>query len=130
MQYLNRCQQDSLIFGFPQKLIQVFVNLLSNATDASEPGQSIVVESHRDDGHIAISVKDQGKGIAETDLNRIFEPFFTTKMVGDGTGLGLSLAYNIIEEHGGSISVTSKTGEGCCFDIRLPTTEQSKLVSV
>lgn len=129
MQYLNRCLPGTLISGFPQKLIQVFVNLLSNATDASEPGQSILIESRIEKEQVVISVKDQGKGIAEAHISRIFEPFFTTKMVGDGTGLGLSLTYNIVEEHGGSISVSSNAGGGCCFDVLFPSSEQSKLVS-
>jgi len=74
---------------------------------------------------VTISVRDQGKGIAEEHLSKIFEPFFTTKMVGEGTGLGLSLTYNIIQEHGGSISVSSKSGQGCRFDIVLPGIDES-----
>jgi signal transduction histidine kinase len=96
------------------------VNLLTNATDASNPGQIVTIDSEVRGGQILISVKDQGKGIAEEHLSKIFEPFFTTKTVGEGTGLGLSLTYNIVKEHGGSISVTSKPMAGCRFDIILP----------
>jgi signal transduction histidine kinase len=109
-----------MITGFPQKLLQVFVNLLANATDASKPGQTITIDSEINNNNLLISVKDQGKGIPEENLTRVFEPFFTTKMVGEGTGLGLSLAYNIIEEHGGSISVTRNSGAGCRFEISFP----------
>ena len=120
MRYHNRCDADLMVAGYAQKLLQVFVNLLTNATDASEPGQSITIESRIDGSHVQISVQDHGKGIAEEHLPRIFEPFFTTKTVGEGTGLGLSLTYNILQEHGGSISVSNRAGGGARFDISLP----------
>lgn len=120
MHYQNQCETGLMVKGYAQKLVQVFVNLLTNATDASNPGQIVTIESEVRGGQILISVKDQGKGIAEEHLSKIFEPFFTTKTVGEGTGLGLSLTYNIVKEHGGSISVTSKSMAGCRFDITLP----------
>jgi signal transduction histidine kinase len=93
---------------------------LTNAIDASGPGQVITVESQCHANQVMIAVTDQGKGIAEEHLSKIFEPFFTTKMVGEGTGLGLSLTYNIIQEHGGSISVDGSAPSGCRFEILLP----------
>lgn len=120
MHYQNQCETGLMVKGYAQKLVQVFVNLLTNATDASNPGQIVTIDSEVRGGQILISVKDQGKGIAEEHLPKIFEPFFTTKTVGEGTGLGLSLTYNIVKEHGGSISVTSKSMAGCRFDITLP----------
>jgi Na+/proline symporter/signal transduction histidine kinase len=120
MVYDNRCNGDIFISGYAQKLVQVFVNLLTNATDASEPGQTISIDTTASANQVRISVRDQGKGIAEEHLPRIFEPFFTTKTVGEGTGLGLSLTYNIIQEHGGSIVASSTAGQGCRFDIVLP----------
>jgi signal transduction histidine kinase len=120
MVYDNRCDGDIFISGYAQKLVQVFVNLLTNATDASEPGQTISIDTTASANQVRISVRDQGKGIAEEHLPRIFEPFFTTKTVGEGTGLGLSLTYNIIQEHGGSIVASSTPGQGCRFDIVLP----------
>ncbi len=128
LQYLNRCDEETMITGFPQKLIQVFVNLLANATDASRPGQTITIDSEISNNNLLISVEDQGKGIPEEHLARVFEPFFTTKMVGEGTGLGLSLAYNIIEEHGGSISVASRSGAGCRFEISFPYVGASRVL--
>ena len=125
MQYENRCGKDIMVTGFTQKLIQVFVNLLTNATDASQPGQPITIDSKVRGTQVVISVEDQGKGIAEEHLSKIFEPFFTTKMVGEGTGLGLSLTYSIIQQHGGSISVASSTGGGCRIDIVLPGVDES-----
>jgi signal transduction histidine kinase len=65
-------------------------------------------------------VKDNGKGIPENISQKIFQPFFTTKPTGEGTGLGLSLSYDIIKAHGGEIKVESKEGEGTSFEIRLP----------
>ncbi|MDH3759954.1 MAG: ATP-binding protein [Gammaproteobacteria bacterium] len=120
MVYDNHCDGDIFVSGYAQKLVQVFVNLLTNATDASEPGQTISIDTTVKANQVRISVRDQGKGIAEEHLSRIFEPFFTTKIVGEGTGLGLSLTYNIIQEHGGSIVVKSTPGQGCRFDIILP----------
>ncbi len=120
MRYQNHCSGDTLVSGYTQKLVQVFVNLLTNATDASEPGQVITIESEYRANQVMIAVTDQGKGIAEEHLSKIFEPFFTTKMVGEGTGLGLSLTYNIIQEHGGSISVSSRARAGSRFEILLP----------
>jgi signal transduction histidine kinase len=120
MKYVNECPDGVLVNGYAQKVEQVFVNLLSNATDASEPGQTIAIEFEQRRNQLMIAVIDQGKGIADEHLSKIFEPFFTTKMVGEGTGLGLSLTYNIIQEHGGSISVSNRSQGGCRFEILLP----------
>jgi signal transduction histidine kinase/Na+/proline symporter len=120
LQYDNNCDQSIMLQGYSQKLVQVFVNLLNNATDASSAKQSIKIDTRLNGGNVIITVKDSGGGIKEEHLSRIFEPFFTTKNVGEGTGLGLSLTYNIIQEHGGTISVSSQYGDGCQFDISLP----------
>jgi len=125
LQYDNHCDQSIMVQGYSQKLVQVFVNLLNNATDASSQGQSINIDARANGGNVLITVKDFGKGIKEEHLSRIFEPFFTTKNVGEGTGLGLSLTYNIIQEHGGSISVSSQYGDGCQFDISLPLAQEA-----
>jgi len=120
LEYINNCDRSITVQGYSQKLVQVFVNLLSNATDASTQGQSITIDAGIKGDNVLITVKDHGKGIKEEYLSKIFEPFFTTKNVGEGTGLGLSLTYNIIQEHGGSISVSSEYGDGCQFEISLP----------
>jgi len=104
----------------PQKLNQVFMNLLVNAAQAIENQGEIRVSTSRVNGHIEVAISDTGCGIAEENLNRIFDPFFTTKEVGKGTGLGMHIVYNIIQKHNGSIDVTSKLGEGTTFTIRLP----------
>ena len=130
MQYENGCERDLMISGYAHKLVQVFVNLLTNATDASEPGQKVRVAAERRGDYVSISVSDHGKGIPENHLPRVFEPFFTTKTVGEGTGLGLSLTYNIVQEHGGSITVSSNAGRGCRFEILLPGADESLAVQV
>ncbi len=125
--YENNCSESIQLQGFPQKLVQVFVNLLSNATDASAQGQSITVNAETESNRVFVSVQDYGEGIAEEHLSKVFEPFFTTKTVGEGTGLGLSLTYSIIQEHGGTISIESQAGEGSQFEISLPLVNQHAL---
>ena len=70
--------------------------------------------------YYCLTVKDEGDGIAEENIEHLFEPFFTTKGVGEGTGLGLSIAYGIIKEHDGWIDVESVLGKGTCFSVYIP----------
>ena len=79
------------------------------------------VSTKKENGNIVIKVKDNGNGIPQNIVDKIFQPFFTTKPTGQGTGLGLSLAYDIIKAHGGEIKVETKEGEGSEFVILLPT---------
>ena len=74
----------------------------------------------KENDKIEIKVKDNGNGIPQKVLDKIFQPFFTTKPTGQGTGLGLSLSYDIIKAHGGEIKVETKEGEGTTFSILLP----------
>jgi signal transduction histidine kinase len=99
---------------------QVFLNLLVNAAQASQEGGCVTVRSRVRGSEVEIAVEDQGCGIEPDNLNRIFDPFFTTKPVGQGTGLGLSLAYSIVRKHDGAISVCSEPGHGAIFHVRLP----------
>ncbi|WKZ15711.1 MAG: PAS domain S-box protein [Candidatus Jettenia caeni] len=109
------------ISGFAEQLQQVFMNLLINADDATERGDTISITTvQKDKKMITISFKDTGEGISEDHLSKVFDPFFTTKEVGKGTGLGLSITYGIIERHHGTICVKSKVGRGTTFDINLP----------
>jgi two-component system NtrC family sensor kinase len=106
------------------QLAQVLINLLVNAADAIGPGGGEIYvgsELEEDEAGAAIEIKvaDDGGGIAEEDLGRIFEPFFTTKGA-KGTGLGLAVAWGIVQEHGGSIAVDSSVGRGTTFTLRLP----------
>jgi signal transduction histidine kinase len=104
----------------PQRLKQVFLNLLVNAAQALGEGGRIRVTGVAYGGGVELSFLDDGCGIAAEHLERIFDPFFTTKPVGVGTGLGLAIAFRIVEEHGGRITVSSTLGAGTEFQVWLP----------
>jgi two-component system NtrC family sensor kinase len=110
-----------LILGHPQQLSQVFMNLLINAAHAIDKEGRITIRTWREGTCVCISVADTGCGIPQENLNKIFEPFFTTKEVGKGSGLGLSIAYDIVtKKHSGKLSVASRPGDGTTFTVRLP----------
>lgn len=113
-----------------RSISQVIVNVISNSiqaikeSDNNEKGK-IIIETKKDDKHIICSISDNGKGIPLDIINRIFDPFFTTKEVGEGTGLGLSVAYDIIvNKHKGEILVENINPSGAIFTIKIPFTEQ------
>ena len=109
------------VLGDHRQLMQVFFNLFSNARTAMESGGKLTVQSRwSQEGGVEVEVKDTGKGISPEHLARIFEPFFTTKDVWTNTGLGLSVAYRIISDHGGRISAESQEGQGSAFTVALP----------
>ncbi len=101
-------------------LVQVFVNLLTNAAHATAPGGRVTLSLHTEGREAVVRVADTGAGIAPEHLAHVFEPFFTTKSEGQGTGLGLSIVQGIVENHGGRIGVASTPGEGATFTVRLP----------
>jgi two-component system NtrC family sensor kinase len=105
---------------FAFQLNQVFMNLLINASHAIEGRGTIAIRTGHDDACVWVEVQDSGRGIKPEHLSRIFEPFFTTKPVGQGTGLGLSLAYGIVKKHDGHIEVKSELGQGTVFRVILP----------
>lgn len=102
---------------------QVFMNLLLNAAQSIEGFGKIKISTRALDNRVEVIVEDSGYGIKPEHRSRIFEPFFTTKPVGEGTGLGLPLAYNIIKKHGGSIELESTPGKGTQFVVSLPITQ-------
>jgi signal transduction histidine kinase len=122
---VNLCGDGLLVEGDRNKLIQVFVNLLTNACDASSAGARVEVSAQVEDGSTRIAVADAGAGIPESVRDRIFEPFFTTKLAGEGTGLGLSLVYSIVREHRGTVEVNSTEGRGTTVTVVLPRAEAS-----
>jgi signal transduction histidine kinase len=102
------------------RLGQVFINLLVNAAQAMEDRGKITIRTYLQDKYVCVDVSDTGKGIPEENLKKIFDPFFTTKSVGQGTGLGLSVSYEIVKKHGGEIKVYSKLNEGTRFVVMIP----------
>ena len=100
------------------QLQRAFHNLINNARQAMPDGGTLRVHTGHDDEFVRISISDTGHGIAEEDLDKIFEPLFTTKA--KGVGLGLSIAKNFIEKHGGTIAVESEVDRGTTFTVRLP----------
>jgi PAS domain S-box-containing protein len=143
--YITRSFKPHLppISGDSEKLKQVYINMLNNAHEAIGTDGAITITTHHDAdaGEIVISFLDSGRGIPPEIINRIFDPFFTTKGVGEGTGLGLSVTFGIIKDHGGHIEVESplpeeklkvlasgegdKKGPGTAFIIHLPTANKT-----
>jgi signal transduction histidine kinase len=112
------------IVGSSSQLRQVLLNLIVNAADAmSETGRRGVLTLRTrstSSDTVEIDVCDNGPGISEEQLGKIFDPFYTTKAVGKGSGMGLSICYRIVENHGGTITVNSKLGKGSIFTVTLP----------
>ena len=106
--------------GSPGRLRQVFVNLVVNAIHAIGVAGTVRVTTERRGRHAVVRVEDDGPGIQPEVRARLFEPFFTTKPVGQGTGLGLYVSYEIVHAHGGEILVESEPGAGSRFEVRLP----------
>jgi signal transduction histidine kinase len=115
--------------GCAPELEQVLSNLILNGLQAMAAGGVVQVQarierrlavSGQDQSYACVSVEDHGHGIAPEDLPKIFDPFFTTKGIGEGTGLGLSVSYGIVRDHGGSIEVDSKPNRGTVFSVLLP----------
>jgi signal transduction histidine kinase len=102
----------------PALMEQVFINLLSNAAQASEPGQPVTVATRLADQCVEIDVTDRGSGIPPDKIETIFNPFVTTKQ--DGVGLGLAIVAKIVDGHGGKMTVDSEPGKGSTFRIALP----------
>lgn len=113
------CAQP-FVTGSPSQINQVFLNLISNAAQATGPDGVIRLSTRVEGNRAIVEVADNGSGIPPEVLPKIFDPFFTTKKIGEGTGLGLSIAYKIIGEHGGRIEVASEVGQGTRFTITLP----------
>jgi two-component system NtrC family sensor kinase len=108
------------VMGNPRNLQQVFLNLILNAIQAMPDGGRITVRGAVENDFVRVDVNDSGCGIPREHLDKVFDPFFTTKENGEGTGLGLSVSYGIVEKHGGRITVESELGEGTTFSVYLP----------
>ena len=112
------------INGSPSQINQVFLNIITNAVQAMpervEPNVITLRTAMEDEKTVRIEIEDNGSGIPKDALSKIFDPFFTTKPVGQGTGMGLSISYQIIQAHGGQLLVDSEVGVGTVFTILLP----------
>ncbi len=121
--FVSDYQQDlPRIESDTSQLQQVFLNIMDNAIDAIDKNGSITVTTRHlpESGEVDIAIADTGKGIPREALEKIFDPFFTTKKVGEGTGLGLTISFSIVEKLGGHINVHSEEGQGTTFHITLP----------
>ncbi len=124
----NLLPEDLCVTGNRHKLVQVSVNLLQNALDAlkvkrfsDDNGPSITIDHRHEHGTELVFVRDNGPGMSAETVRNVFEPFYTTKKVGEGMGLGLSVCYRILSEHGGRIDVQSEVGKYCEFTLEFPT---------
>lgn len=118
--FVNHLPPTLFTLGDGQRLLQVFINILSNARDASTAHDTVDVTGQVIDNHICIEVIDEGHGIEAANLSRMFDPFFTTKDPGQGTGLGLAIVTTILQEHHGSISAVPGPIRGTRVIITLP----------
>lgn len=109
IEHIVHCKPGLQILGDSQRLLQVMVNLINNAHDASQPGNRITLSSKLVSGSVQMSITDEGTGIPEAIRDRVFDPFFTTKEPGEGTGLGLSLVYSIVENFDGHVDIINAT---------------------
>ncbi|GEM_PF-2577882 len=109
-----------LTLGNSNQIQQILVNLINNASDAMGQGGNLYLRTKCLDQKLMVEIEDDGCGMTAEQLDKIFDPFYTTKGKGLGTGLGLSVTYGLVEEHGGEIEVVSKEGEGTCFKVSFP----------
>lgn len=108
------------IEGYGGQLNQVFMNILDNACYAIKGYGTITIRLQKTENSVIIEFEDTGCGVESSQLSKIFEPFYTTKPVGEGTGLGMSISYKVIQNHNGTIDVNSIEGKGTRFKIQLP----------
>ncbi|PJA24193.1 MAG: histidine kinase [Alphaproteobacteria bacterium CG_4_10_14_0_2_um_filter_63_37] len=114
------CPRDMRVLGQRQRLVQVLLNLIGNAAEEVGQGGKVWVAVHRAEGGVSIAVSDNGPGIPDELLERIADPFFTTKSAGQGTGLGLSVALGIVEDHHGRLTWRNRPEGGAVFTVWLP----------
>jgi PAS domain S-box-containing protein len=122
--FLPKPDLDDRVEANPSELREVFVNLIFNALDAMQEGGNIFIRERREEEAVIVDIQDTGRGIPSDIKDRIFEPFFTTKGP-QGTGLGLSVSYGIINRYGGRLDVESEIGRGATFIVQIPITHST-----
>lgn len=120
VEVIKEYENIPLVEGYGGQLNQVFMNILDNACYAIKEKGTIHIRLQKKDNDAIIEFEDSGCGMSKEQIAKIFDPFFTTKPVGEGTGLGMSISYKVIQKHNGSISVESIEGKGTIFRIKLP----------
>ncbi len=116
----KHCQDGLVIYAKPEEILQVFVNLLTNAIQAMEGKGTLTLSTEKQDGYVHVAITDTGCGIPSENLQKIFDPFFTTKAVGKGTGLGLYNVRTIVRKYQGELEVESAIGKGTKFILVFP----------
>lgn len=116
---------EAQVFGNAVELEQVFVNLLSNAVQASKSSESIEIDACVEKDSVVIKVKDSGYGMDEVQLRQAVDPFFTTRQSSGGTGLGLSICHGIVSDHNGHLDIESEVGRGTTVNVRIPVYENT-----
>lgn len=122
---VNQLHKDCFVNASKGELQQVFINLIINAIHAMGDSGRLTLRCWKEGGSVKASVADTGCGIKEEDLGKVFDPFFTTKQAGEGTGLGLYVAYRIVTRHRGAIDVESKEGKGTAFKLTFPASSEA-----
>jgi signal transduction histidine kinase len=115
--YSENVEDNTSVVIDPRDLQQVMINLMINAVHSMKDGGTLNVNAYRGNSKVVLEVSDTGEGIDEENLNKIFDPFYTTKQPGEGTGLGLWLIYEIVNNYDGEISVRSEKDKGSTFTI-------------
>jgi len=113
-------QNFPFIEGFGGQLNQVFMNILDNACYSIKEAGKIYIRLKKSEDNVIIEFEDTGTGMNSEQLEKVFEPFYTTKAVGEGSGMGMSISYKVIQNHNGSITLDSQLGKGTVFKIQLP----------
>jgi signal transduction histidine kinase len=112
VQFANHCDREWVVLADSQRLLQVFINLLSNARDACSDFGEVHIQAGTSGEQVRIDVDDDGCGIPAESQSRVFEPFYTTKEPGAGTGLGLALVFSIMDDMNGKVQLTSPLTQG------------------
>ncbi|MBR9975823.1 MAG: HAMP domain-containing histidine kinase, partial [Bacteroidetes bacterium] len=121
VQIKHQLPADALfVVGNHDMLVQVFYNVITNALNEMPEGGRILIRGEEDEVQVRIRISDTGPGVSDEQLKHLFDPFFSASSSGGGTGLGLTLSYFIMKEHGGNIEVESVPGKGATFILCFP----------